>query len=134
MSLKEMAQFGSVDMHSLLQEADSALTLPDSLPALSSSLFTPFISLSISLQPVRWVSISRWRAMACAVNVLSTATQRPELPSPAPATPTTIERRMTRQQLHAPVSTNAGERLEAPQRHVHKHTGRRAKLMCASEI
>lgn len=57
-------------------------------------------------QRVRWVSISRWRAMACVVNVLSTATQRPELPSPAPATPTTIEQQMTHQQLHAPVSTH----------------------------
>lgn len=60
----------------------------------------------LSLQPVRWVSISRWQAMACVVNVLNTATQRPELPSPAPVTPTTIERQMTQQRLHAPVSTN----------------------------
>ena len=60
----------------------------------------------LSLQPVRWVSISRWQAMAYVVNVLSTATQRPELPSPAPVTPTTIERQMTQQRLHAPVSTN----------------------------
>lgn len=74
-------------------------------PFPASSLFTLFI-LSLSLQPVRWVSISRWRVMACVVNVLNTATQRPELPSPAPVTPTTIEQQMTRQQLHAPVSTN----------------------------
>ena len=60
----------------------------------------------LSLQPVRWVSISRWRAMACVVNVRSTATQRPELPSPAPVTPTTTERQTTQRRLHAPVSTN----------------------------
>lgn len=63
-------------------------------------------SLSLHLQPVRWVTINRWRATVHVVNVLNTATQRPELPSPAPATPTTIERQMTQQQLHAPVSTN----------------------------
>ncbi len=68
------------------------------------SLFT--LLLSLSLQPVRWVSISRWRVMVCVVNVLNTATQRRELPSPAPATPTIIEQQMTHQQLHAPVSTN----------------------------
>ena len=44
--------------------------------------------------------------MVCVVNVLSTATQRPEPLSPAPATPTTIGLQMTRQQPHAPVSTN----------------------------
>lgn len=74
-------------------------------PLPASSLFTLFIP-SLSVQPVRWVSISRWQAMVCVVNVLNTATQRPELPSPAPATPTTIERQMTHQRLLAPVSTN----------------------------
>lgn len=75
-------------------------------PSLQTLYLLYLSSLTLSLQPVRWVSISRWQAMACAVNVLSTATQRPELPSHAPATPTTIERRMTRRQLLAPVSTN----------------------------
>lgn len=79
-------------------------------PFHASSLFTYYLFslslLSLSLQPVRWVSISRWRAMACVVNVPSTATQRPEPPSPAPVTPITIEPQMTHQQLHAPVSTN----------------------------
>ncbi len=44
--------------------------------------------------------------MACVVNVLNTATQRPELPSPAPAIPTTFEQQMTHQQPLAHVSTN----------------------------
>lgn len=108
-------------------------------PFPASSLFTLFI---FSLQPVRWVSISRWQVMACVVNVLNTATQRPELPSPAPATPTTIERQMTHQQLHAPVSTNTrytrssepiGRKTLAHTRHT-ASVERCAQLIYASKI
>lgn len=75
--------------------------LSPTLPPLSIDSIDP-----LSLQPVRWVSTSRWRVTACAVNVRNTATRRPEPPSPAPATPTSTGRPMTLQQLPAPVSTS----------------------------
>lgn len=72
--------------------------------------------------------------MVCVVNVLNTATQRPEPPSPAPVTPTTIGQQMTHRQLHAPVSTKTPctrkpsptgkvwDCLEKVKRRAHKHT------------
>lgn len=75
-------------------------------PSLQALYLLCLFPLSYTPQPVRWVSISRWRAMACVVNVLNTATQRPGLPSPVPVTQTTIEQQMTQQQLPALVSTN----------------------------